>query len=296
MAATTPCILCKKKREGRFVRPLTSPATALPAWHCFKCLPQGQGKGEDAAPAVATAGRVSLTQPSRDEGMALITPLKADIQALTVIESDEQYQMADALFGRVKQARKQWKLRMYGTATKPGPIPLIRRGLDDLYQLNRDVDGPLAQLEAAIEQPMKQFMLAKFREQQEQERAKREAEEEAERTLQALLAKQDALKTPAAKERIQEQINEAEQSYIDVVSQPVEDLPAAISSTAKAKKVPRVVDLSAFIKGIVSGDVPEDCVTVVASKLRDYFKEDPEAVAAMPGVVIEDDIQISGRG
>lgn len=306
MADTHLCIICKKTRAGRFTRPASGKSGAwtkgsLPAWYCTGCLPPGQGRGEsedaviDVPSATPAKASTSTLLSSRREGVGLLQPLQTEVSALGTIDTEEEYLAADAVFGRVKAARKTWKLKMYGTKDKPGPIPAIKSGLDQLYALNREVDGPLAKMEETVELGMKAFKLAEFKRIQQAEDDKRQAEEEERAHIQELEEKAAALKTPAAKARVEQQIEEAAARLDEAQQLETPEKTIGANSSSRPKQVPTVTDITKFIEGVAEGTIPEDCLTVNMVKVRAYFKDDPDAVRMFPGVTIEDDIEIRGR-
>lgn len=207
------------------------------------------------------------------ETLALVPAFQLSVTALDVVD-DVTYEQADVVFGRIKAARKGWASRMEAI------VRPIRRGLDALYALNRDVDKPLALLEQAVESKMKTFKLAELQ-------AKRAAEQAQARTLAALEEKRDRLVTPAAKARVETQI-------VDVQNQTFETV-TGVHSAARPVKALRVTDEAAFVAAVAQGEIPADCVEISWRVLRQYYKEDAATVKAWPGVEEYDDVQIAGR-
>lgn len=294
------CVLCHKSRAGRFTRQLSGAPGIwtkgqLPAWYCYVCLPQGVGRGEEMSKTLPVIDVTPMTAKDKREGLALITPLQQEVDLLDRISTPGELAVADELFGRIQRARKTWKLKMYGTPTKPGPIPSIRSGLDQLYELNREVDKPLEQLETTVEQAMKAYHREAFKREQEEHRAKMEREAKAQREFDELERKKLILRTPAAKAKIEEQILE-KATEIEEIQQ--EDAPERVEvehSTARPTRVPVCVSVSEVAQGVVDGLIPEDCLTVNMVKVRAYYKSDPTAVALFPGIELQDDVAIVGR-
>lgn len=229
------------------------------------------------------------------EGLALITPLQQEVELLEAIDSPAELAVADELFGRIQKARKTWKTKMYGTTAKPGPIPSIRSGLDQLYALNREVDGPLEKLETSVETIMKSYHLRLLKEKQEEEAAKKRREEESQRVLEELERKKALLKTPQAQAKVEAQILEVAAEIDEIQQEEVTEQPEMANSTGRPRKVPTVLSVSDVCQGIVDGVIPEDLVTVNMVRLRAYYKEDPESVALFPGIELQDDVTIVGR-
>lgn len=236
---------------------------------------------------------------TKREGLAVVEPLKQEVEELASIDTPAELAVADELFGRVQKARKAWKLKMYGTEAKPGPIPAIRSGLDQLYALNREVDKPLEDLENRVEKQMKAYHLRVWKEKQEAEQEQQAREAEARRVLEELEARKAALKTPAAKAKLEEQILEVAAEIEEMGQEEEEETaPESANSMARPKKVPAVTgSVSDICQGILDGVIPEDLVTVNMVKLRAYYKEDPTALALWKvyGIELQDDMNIVGR-
>lgn len=213
------------------------------------------------------------TDKTRKSVTALVPSIGGQIDALTV-DDEDSYQEADRLFGRVKDARKNWTARMEEI------IRPIRTGLDKLYKLNRDVDKPLAELEARIERKMKDFKLIEARRvQQEQEQVEQER--------QRLLKQQEKAKTPTKQQDIAVQLESVEQWEPETVK-------AANSAARPVRKV-RIVDAVAFAKAVGAGLIPEDCIVVHMPAVNRYFKDDAETVENWPGIEAFDDVDIRSR-
>jgi len=317
--ATHACVLCKKTRAGRFTRRQDagsggwSQGFQLPLYYCYTCLPQGQGRGEEILdtpvhneeetvtkkPTLvppSMAKRVLTPPPTpvnKTEGLSLITPLKPLVAQLGRIESEDDYKTADGIFGRIKQARKTWKAKMYGTPAKLGPIPSVRAGLEALYELNREIDRPLEELENQVEKEMKAFKLRELRALQEAEAERQRKEQEAIEALAELERKKALLKTPAARAKVQEQMEEIAETITEAEA-PAEKVKGQASED-RSFKTPKVDDMLSFCAGIAEGLIPVECVQLMISKVQAAYRLDPEKVAEWPGVIITDDVQIKGR-
>lgn len=232
---------------------------------------------------------------TKREGLALIDPLKQEVDLLESISTPGELAVADELFGRIQKARKTWRLKMYGTEAKPGPIPSIRSGLDQLYAINREVDKPLETMENTVEKAMKAYHLAKLKEQQEEQAAKDRAEANKRAELEELERKKAALKLPAAKAKVEQQIIEVESELEEIQEEETPEPQELENSTGRPRKVPTLKSISDVAQGVVQGLIPEDCLIVNMVKVRAYYKEDPAAVALFPGITLEDDIVIVGH-
>lgn len=296
------CITCHKKKPGRFTRRKLaagggwSQKLSLPYYYCFTCLPQGNGTDEDeqeapvpvATPKAQTALSVRVDPAVRAQGESMITPLADLVQSL-VVDSDETYLEAEGLLHRIITARKTWGERMEKI------IRPIRTGLDEIYSLNRSIDKPLGVLEDNVRKPMKAYKMEELRliraaedeKRREEDRLRREAEDKA-------LAAEQA-RTAQMRGKLQAQAQRAVEQA-EVVAQA--EVPTAIrgfSSGTRTRKIARVDDFHALLKGILDGYVPDDAVMINQTAINKAFREDPEGMAAWPGVVIEDDVQIVGR-
>lgn len=149
------CYQCKKDRPGRFIR---IPGDTVPFYRCFTCVPDGKGKGEKAKKKEAPK-RVD-PEEVKQEGLTLVSPINSSLDSLRtpkgaiLLQTEEDYQNADAIINQVGRVRRMWADRME---------PIIRPisdGLQRLYALRRDVDTPLNNIEKEVKAAMKQYKLA----------------------------------------------------------------------------------------------------------------------------------------
>lgn len=291
------CVLCGKKRDGRFTRRRGaagggwSEGHSLPFWFCYSCLPLGDGRDEDGAvmapKAVTPTTRVD-PQKIQQEGLQLLTPIQAEVVALHV-RTAEDYLAADGVLHRIRVARKTWGDRMEKI------IRPIRTGLDEVYKLNRDVDRPMEVLESRVKDAMKMFKLAEQRALQAAEDARRAEEDRLRREAEEKRQAAEHATTAQMRDKLTAQAQRAE-AQSETAAQ--EELPEAVhgmSSTTRPLKKVRVTDLTAFLQGIIDGYIPDDYVAIIQSKLNTALREDPEGMKAWPGVEVYDDVQIVGR-
>ena len=293
------CTSCHKKKPGRFTRRPQAAGggwdqgLSLPYWYCYICLPLGQGRDEqgvDPMPAKSALVAPKLNPATvKQEGLSTLTPLQTAIADLPSVLTAEDYIDADTLRDRIRNARKTWKDRMEKI------IRPIRQGLDELYSLNRDVDVPLGTLEDSVTGRMKVFKLEETRllraaEEAREQEAQRLRNEAAQKELASEQARTVQMRgrLHAAAARAWSQAEEVEQEEIPTPIQ-------VASSTTRPKRSPVVTDRTAFLKGIVAGYVPENCIAIIQPTLNRYYRDDPEGMAAWPGVTLVDDIQIVGR-
>lgn len=305
MADTYQCILCKKDRPGRFTRRREesdagwSQRRHIPQWYCYPCLPAGQGRDETEETAVAKkkealAAVVPLNvgkqsgELAKSEVLTALLPLTAQVANL-VIEDADGLLFADNLLGRIRQARKGWGTifsRIQERTIKP-----IRGGLEELYQLNRDVDGPAEKLEKAVKGKMDAYRM-------EEARLARVAEQEQQRLIAAADAKEKAAedaRTSQMRGKLQAQAAVLQQTAAAKIA----DTPmpvVGLHSASRTVEKWRVPDLMEFAKAVVRGDIPLDKLAVDIKAMDLWWKDDPDTVRQLdPVVEIYDDIKTVGR-
>lgn len=294
-ATTAECISCHKKRPGRYTRHRDTTKQAPPYWYCYACLPAGQGKDESdetVGPPKKLPATLTAEPKEKGELMVLIPTLSTEVAELAVTTAEE-YAYADSLLGRVQAARKTWA-PIWGRIMEKSVKP-IREGLEGLYQMNRDVDGPLEKLELAVKRPMKLFKENEARQIAEEQRRK---DREQQRLIDEAEAKRRAAEraaTPQMKGRLLAQAERQEEQAEVVERQEVAAPVQGDSSGTRKKRAVRVKELHAMLKGICDGYVPDDCITVNQVKLNAYFREHGEDMGLWPGLETFDDIQIVGR-
>lgn len=240
------------------------------------------------------------TQPNaqlirmKAEGSRLITPLEADVEALTVT-SPEEYEAADVLLGDISKARKEW-----GSKIDPirEPLQEARAAADKALKatnaLFREVDTPLEILERRVKRLMADF---KLEEQRAIEEA-RQAEAEAARELEEAAEREANARTKEMRERLARQRQQAERT-LEKAAQAAPEETKGEHSTAKTVKLWRLRerdDVAIIIaKAIISGQIPTAVLSVNAAFVQQQFRMDPTVVAQWPGFEVYEDIQIAKR-
>lgn len=220
------------------------------------------------------------------------TALSAAVATLTITDDDD-YQAADQLLGRIRDARKMWG--NVWTRIQEKTIKPIRAGLEELYSLNRDVDTPAERLEERVKTAMRVYKLDEQKRIADAQRA-RDAEEQ--RLLRLAEQKAEAettAKTAAMRERLRLAREALEQQSIDVALQ---ETPAPVVGTrsgTRTKRAWRLKSIEDFCVGVAEGTIPVDCITLVNVAINRYYKDNPELVESWPGMEGFDDIQIAGR-
>lgn len=307
MAETLKCKLCNKTKPGRFTRRKTDTKLDFPNWYCYHCVKLGEGRDEEApeepqmAPAKETVlvgevlpvgrGQAELVK-TKGQVIRLLPTLETEVKELSITNA-EGYGYADALLGRVRGARAVWAPVWKRIQEKT--IAPIREGLEELYSLNREVDGPLDKLEAAVKVKMKAFKVEEQRqiqvEKDKQEREARRLRLEAEEKERAAAR----AATPQMRGKLTAAAAQLSQKAAEVALQDAPEPTKGESSSDRKKPAWRIKDRLAFFAAIGDGTLPEDCAGPIVVIMNQYFKADPEGMKVWPGVEVYDDIQIVGR-
>jgi hypothetical protein len=237
---------------------------------------------------------------TKQQILAILPPLKAEVSLLRV-ETEEDYQKADALLARIMQS-KRWWVKGDAEGKWKGIDAIIRpfkEGLDGLYDLKNDGLKPHEQLEADVKHKMRQYKILEGQRIAAERQAQADEAARLQREIDAKQAKEDAAKTPKMRERLIGQRMELEQQHRAVEQQKPEPVKAA-RSAARTVRRPVVTDFVAFVTGITTlsqeeDGVPLDLLIVNTQRLALLWKENPELVAQLPGVEIQDDVVIAGR-
>lgn len=255
-------------------------------------------KTAQTAPSATTIGATALTlapgtEETKAKVLAVLPTLTQEVNELTVTD-EASYQYADALLGRIITSRKVWApvwQRIMEKTVQP-----IRSGLENLYAMNREIEKPHDALEEKVKKVMKAF---KLREQQQITEATRKRDEEAarlQREADEKLRQAQQARSPQLKGRLEAAAQRITEAATAVVEQEQPQRVTGTASSTRTKKIPSVPDRKPFLRCILSGEIPDDCWLIDATRLAQYYKENPEVVASWPGVSIIDDITIVGRG
>ncbi len=230
------------------------------------------------------------TPALKSEGLALMRPLATRVEALEVT-SPETYEDASRVLADVRSARARWDAKITPS------IDGIRKGLDGLYALRREVDDPLKAMETAVKGEMSTYDLKLLA-------ARRQAEAEAQRLqLEAERQRQKAaeLKTAPAKARLVAAA-EATEARAETAAERAAEVPLVKASGSRRRIVVkwRVDDLAQFIEAMFTMPVgavepPLEAFAVVKSVMDAWVRERPEVVAAWPGVSTFEVVEIAGR-
>lgn len=273
------------------------------------CLPAGEGRdeGEETKPIIDVAGPKSSALSATVAAIPTVDKASivkestalAEAVAGVIITDQDTYTAADTVLSRVQTARKVWNQKMYGTKERPGPIPQIRSGLDQLYALNREVDQPLEKLEETIKKAMKDFKMAELVAARELQAAK-----DAEQARLAALAREAEEKAAAARtkqmrDRLEQQRQEILQQQEEIAA--VEAPATVVGNRSSDRKVMkwRLSEsddaLLELLMGVIEGTVEREAVSLNTVHINKRYKENPALVRSWPGVEEFEDVQIVGR-
>jgi flagellar biosynthesis GTPase FlhF len=238
-----------------------------------------------------------------DKGEMVKTSSELAVAVNGVMITDQvSYSEADTLLARIQTARKTWNIRMYGTKDKPGPIPQIRSGLDQLYELNREIDQPLEKMEGRVKQAMRDFKLAEARQARELQEAKEAEQARLEEQRLAAEAAAAAARTPQMRGKLEKKVEEIAQQQETVAAVESESPVVGVrSSDRKVKKWRLQHDeeqgshLGELLMAVIEGKVPEDAILLNVVYINKLYKERPDVVRSWPGIEEYEDVQIVGR-
>lgn len=243
---------------------------------------------------------------TKQQILSILPPLKSEVATL-VIETEDDYQRADGLLTRIMTSKRFW-LKGDPTGKWKGIDAIIkpfREGLDGLYDLKNDGLKPHTLMEADVKEKMRAFKIREVQEIAEANRVRDEAAAKLQREIDAKQSRVDAAKTPKMREKLMGQQMDLEQQRKSVTRETSAPVKAAGSATRRTR-TPVVKDFYALVAGIIAINsvntstdnetaIPIDLLQVNTARLMQLWKDNPELVAQLPGVEIEDDIIIAGR-
>lgn len=255
-------------------------------------------KTRQTAPAAQTVGTAALalapgTEETKAKVLAVLPTLTQEVNELKVTD-DKSYQYADALLGRIIASKKVWAPvweRLMEKTVQP-----IRSGLENLYAMNREIEKPHDALETKVKDIMKEFKTEEARQIAEANRKRDEEAARLQREADEKLRQAQQARTPQLKGRLEASAQRITEAATAVVEREAPQRVMGKASSTRTKKIPSVPDRKPFLRGILSGAIPDDCWVIDAKRLVEYYKEEPDVVKEWPGVVIIDDITIVGRG
>lgn len=224
---------------------------------------------------------------ARVEAQRISTPLIE--KAAMIVTCGVEYQDASLLRANLQNAQKAIEERL---------DKIIRpsyEALQSLYELKRELTKPIVDATGQLTGQMRQFKLLEARKIQEEETARKLAEQALIREAEEKMRAAERAKTPQMQSRMKTQATTLATRAQEVALTPTEAPVKAVGSTVRKYKRVEITDFAKLIKGVASGDVPEDVLEVNMGRLGEYLKLDEKAVADMPGVAIIEDIRIVGK-
>lgn len=277
---------------------------------------------------------------ARAEGYKIVDPLRSKVLSFgplgqagrilsATIKTAEDYTKADAMLGELRQARLAWSAKL-----EPIRSPIdramdeLKKSLVGIKDLDKDVDGPLTDMENALKEGMRLFkmeevrLLAAKKEEDERE-ARRLRDEEA-----ALARKSEAAKTPQLKARLDAARAQTAAQASQVERESQETVPIrGTSSSARTQKKIRIADVPTFLASLKDyapragvyqmGHPPLSLLThkihkakqggvelvengsaleVVLTEIMKLYAIQPGVVKSWPGVAEYDDVTIAALG
>jgi hypothetical protein len=219
-------------------------------------------------------------------GIKLVSPLQADVEALTVTD-EEEYAAADMLLADITRAQKEWAKRI-DPILKPlqETVKSAKQALAGAQALDKEVAGPLAVMTMRVKIQMGDYQRLKLEAEQEAREAAAMAKEQAERAKEQLAA---AAKGGAPKKTVQRLEAAVEAAVEDVEAAPLPERTKASNSTVRKVRKVRCVDLKKALQGIIDGVIPENIIIVSLSAHED------SVIETWPGFEGYDDVVIARK-
>lgn len=235
---------------------------------------------------------LQVASSESEKVLALMPDLTSRVDDLT-IQTDEDYELADAVLGQINDLRKGWG--KIWTVIQEKTIKPIRQGLEGLYEIDRRVEKPAEALAKRLRDKMTAYQREKLAIQQRQEQQEREERERLEREAERKRQQAEQAKTPQLRGRLESQATQLEEKATAVQSSGFyQTMPTGTrSAPRRGKKVEYTLD--DLLVGIIEGDIPPSMITVNVADIMAQWKLDPEKVEKWPGVKIVDDVNVVGR-
>ncbi len=234
------------------------------------------------------------------------------ISTLTITDAVD-YADADLLLVRIRQSKKLAE-QIFDEEVGTPILEPMRLALNSLYALRKKMtETPFEAAERTVKGKMAEWQKGQDAIRAEERRVAREeeirreraAEEQRRQTAEAERVAAQAKGAQARKEaeavaaRLRETQAAAEEDAkrakeLAIAAEKARPV-VGVGSRVTRKKQPVVVDMEAFIKGVVEGEVPAICLMVNEEVMEEYWKGDRGLVSAWPGVVIEEKVSVGGR-
>lgn len=241
-----------------------------------------------AAPSTNTA----VLAVAKKEGMNLIGGLQGEIDALEVTTA-EDYLYADTLLGKIKGARRGWAA--IWNRINEGTVKPLREALENTYQVNRDVDGPMEQGEKKIKRLMEDY---KREEARQLRAAEEEREREARRLDEEIRRKEEQAQkasTPQMRGKLARQAEALKEEQAEVITT-VRTAVVGANSTTRMVDVAKVLDYPSFFQGLSDGDFePDEKFYEAIGAFVERARKAGDPVSDWGGCTVVKEPQIAGR-
>lgn len=244
---------------------------------------------------VAPAPPPALPPAHREKGLQLIAPLQRETRALSITD-EPSYLRADGLLGRVVTARRTWAALLSPvTAPLKRALTAAKEAMEGARDLNREIDGPMEEMERRIKDAMKDYKIEERYRLLEAQRAREAEEQRIAQEAQALEERARAARTAPMRERLAKRREDLVRQA-EVLEQQPEPTPV-VASTSTTRTTPswRIADLHLFLAAVIRGDIPDNAVAVDRVLVQAMFRDNPAAVGAWPGVELYDEVIIVRR-
>ena len=226
-----------------------------------------------------------------------------------VITDQTSYTAADLVLFKIRSARKTVAALIEDRVDSI--IKPIRTGLDKLYEARRaliaDLDTPLETAEKTAKRKMAAFQDEERRRAEEVARKKREEEARLERERQDAVRRQQEAEARAAQlkgaagRKAAAEAEEARQRQAQIEQERQQAAaPVAVSIRGAGSRVTlvrtwEITDMSLFIAGVLSGEIPETVLQVNEAVMNEYWKADRGVVLSWSGVGMKEETRVGGR-
>lgn len=225
---------------------------------------------------------------ARTEGTSLINPLKREVENVTITDAAD-YAAADQLLSRIMSANKAWQGKV-NPIIKP-----VYDALQLLYALKNDFKEPLDDYEKIVKAKMKTYKLEEARLLRAEEEERQRRIDESNRISREKEEAAAKARTKQMREKLTTQSAEAAQTASTLEIQGPAEAVRVEGSTVRTKRKAEVTDLKAFLRGILTGEIPDDLITINQVELNSAYRIDAKIVSEWPGISIVEDIDITGR-
>lgn len=260
------CVKCHKKRRGRYTQPHGSRSVQM--WHCYVCLPEGQGNDEGPTPPT-TAVDVYTPVAKKKGKLATTTGDNLGLDALkakaaayggTVLEdakalelvTAEDFKLADILLGEVGTRQKGWG--SIWTLFYDISLRKVREGLEAAYELNRSVTKPMEEAEKVIKAKMKVWRRGEDERIAQADRKRVDEAQQLEAQIEQTEARIQTTTKPLLRTMLMGNLSNLQDKQAEVFSNTPERVETAHSEERERKR-PAVTNLMLFATAVHVGQL-----------------------------------------